>query len=196
MSEEREARTQRDRDAVARFLAGDETAFTVLVDAHKDNVHQFVRSLLGAAEAEDQAQEVFIQVFRSLRSFRGDSSFSTWLYCLARNVCRHRLRALGAAKRGPAGDIDLLELPDGEPSLLARLEAEETRALVRAAVNDLPPGHREVIVLSHWERLRYEEISAVLEIPVGTVKSRVHNAVAALTKALLPRLRQAEENAP
>ncbi len=195
MPTEREARAHRDKEAVARFLAGDETAFAVLVDAHKDNVHQFVRSILGAGEAEDQAQEVFMQVFRSLRSFRGDASFSTWLYCLARNVCRHRLRALGAAKRGSTEEIDSLELPDGEPTSFARLEAEETRALVRAAVDELPPGHRAVIVLSHWEGLRYEDISKVLEIPEGTVKSRVHNAVAALTKALLPRLQQGEENA-
>ena len=196
MEAEREARARRDKDAVGRFLMGDEAAFVVLVDAYKDSVHQFVRSLLGAGEAEDQTQEVFIQVFQSLRSFREDSSFSTWLYCLARNVCRHCLRALGAAKRGPTEEIEPLDLPDGEPSPLARLEAEEMRALVRAAVDDLPPAHRAVIVLSHWERLRYEEISEVLEIPEGTVKSRVHNAVAALTKNLLPHLQQAEEPTP
>ena len=192
---DRERRERRDREEIKRFLAGDENAFARLIAAYQDNIHQFACSLLGLAEAEDTAQEVFLQAFRSLPNFRGDSSFSTWLYSLARNVCRHRLRSMSAARRaGERADmVEAADMPDGEPGLLARLESEESRALVRQAVDSLSCGHCAVLVLCHWEGLRYEEIARVLDIPVGTVKSRVHNAVAALAQRLTERLRRVEE---
>ncbi|MDE2039447.1 MAG: RNA polymerase sigma factor [Elusimicrobia bacterium] len=178
-----------------RARRGDQAAFARLMAAHQANVHQFVRSLLGLPEAEDVAQEVFLQAYRSLSSFRGDCSFGTWLYAVARNVCRHRLRWRAAARRAgkTVGDEEALALPDGEPDLLAGLEAEETRGLVRQALEELSGEHRAVLVLSHWEGLRYEEISRVLDIPVGTVKSRVHNAMAALARNLARRLELREE---
>lgn len=183
---EREERAKADREAVERFLAGDGSAFATLVRSYQDNMMQFAASWLGAAGAEDAAQEIFLQAARSLPGFRGDSSFSTWLYSLARNVCRHRLRERHAAKRDAetAEECEAEALPDGSPELLSWLEREEASAVVRRAVDALPPGQRAVLVLSHWEGMRYEEIARVLDIPVGTVKSRMHGAMAALAREL------------
>jgi len=184
-----QTRRQQDEDALARFKSGDPSAFTDIVEAHKDSVHQFVLACLGrTGEAEDLAQEVFLQAYQALPSFRGESRLSTWLYSLARHVCLHHLRAKRAEKR-TAVEVELpdwLDLPDGQPGAESLLQDEETRACVRQAVDSLPPPLRAVIVLSHWEDLPYAEISRILDIPVGTVKSRAHNAAALLAGRLKP----------
>jgi RNA polymerase sigma-70 factor (ECF subfamily) len=141
-------------------------------------------------EAEDIAQEAFIQIYKSLGSFRGDCAFSTWAYSITRNVCRHKLRARGreAGLFGELGGNDG-SAPDRAPSVELDLENAETGKLVRAAVDGLSPLHRAVIFLSCWERLSYEEIARALDIPIGTVRSRIHNAMAALAQKLKPVLK-------
>ncbi len=191
MTPETSAKAEKDRQAVARFLAGDESAFAGLVERHKDAVRCFVRAYAtGVEDADDLAQEVFVEVYRSLGRFRGDSLFGTWLYSLARNVCRHRLRARLALRRHPQEikNAEWLEIPDQRPTQEALAESAESREFVREALDTLPPGHRMVLVLSHWEGLRYAEIARILEIPEGTVKSRAHNAVVMLAERLKTRL--------
>lgn len=181
-----------ENELIGRFMNGSESAFAELVDLYKDRIHQFIICILGPdREAEDIAQEVFIQIYRSLGSFRRDSSFSTWAYAVARNVCRHRLRARGREMRLFAGGEEsgeLLNAADAAPGPGLSLEAKETSAAIRAAVETLPPIHRAVLFLSCWERLSYEEISRALDIPIGTVRSRLHNAMRALAEKIKPVL--------
>ncbi|MBI5743279.1 MAG: sigma-70 family RNA polymerase sigma factor [Elusimicrobia bacterium] len=181
---------------VSRFLGGDAEAFSGLVELYKDRVHQFIICILGPdREAEDIAQEVFIQVYKSLAGFRSEASFSTWVYSVARNVCRRRLRDRGRAGAlfADTGSESGLKLPDTLPLPDASFEKKEAGGLVRAAVEALSPLHRSVIFLSCWERLSYEEIAGALDIPVGTVRSRIHNAMAALAQKLKPVLNSGTE---
>lgn len=194
--EEREARAARDRERVERFLSGDRQAFVELVQDYQGRVHHFICGFLGTTdEAEDVTQEVFVQAYRSLKGFRGDAMFSTWLFSVARFTCLHHLRDKGADRSVPEDPQSprWLTLPDWEPKPDAVAEASEREMLARKAVEELSPPHRAVIALSFWEGMAYEEISRVLEIPVGTVKSRVHNAMAILAGKLGPLLRPDED---
>lgn len=188
--------TALENSLVLRFQEGDEEAFAGLVELYKDRVHQFIICILGPdRESEDLAQEVFIQIYKSLGSFRRESAFGTWAYSLTRNVCRRRLRDRGreaglfAETDGESGR----QLPDPAPSTELLFENEETGEVVRAAVGGLSPLHRSVLFLSCWEHLSYEEIAAALDIPVGTVRSRIHNAMAALSRRLRPVLNPGPE---
>lgn len=170
-----------------RFINGDTSAFAGLVELYKDRVHQFITCIMGPdRESEDIAQEVFIQIYKSLAGFRRESELSTWVYSLARNVCRRRLRERGRETGlfAAADDEAAYELPDAAPSAEAVFESVESGQVVRAAVERLSPLHRSVIFLSCWEQLSYKEISAALDIPIGTVRSRIHNAMSALAMRL------------
>lgn len=172
---------------VSLFLGGDLDSFARLVDLYKDRVHQFILCILGPdRDAEDIAQEVFIQIYNSLPNFRREAAFSTWVYSLTRNVCRRRLRDRGRDSGLFVEKEEDRELPDKASSVETAFEREEDGQRVRAAVYGLSPLHRSVLFLSCWERLSYEEIAAALDIPVGTVRSRIHNAMAALAKKLKP----------
>lgn len=180
-------RTNLENGLISRFLAGDTDAFTGLADLYKDRIHQFIICILGPdRESEDITQEVFIQLYKSLGNFRRESAFSTWAYSLTRNVCRRRLRDRGRESGLFADEEEGSDLSDRAPSIETVFEREEDGRLVRAAVDGLSPLHRTVLFLSCWERMSYEEIAAALEIPVGTVRSRIHNAMAALALKLDP----------
>jgi RNA polymerase sigma-70 factor (ECF subfamily) len=174
-----------DTELVAQFLAGEEAAFTALVHRHGPRLHEFLRFVLGPRrdEAEDVAQDVFVQAFRSLASFRGQSSFRTWLYGIAKNVCRSRLsetRWTGHAD----SDAVLLELPDDALDPLGTLEREDLRVAVHTAIEELSPVHRSIVFLREIEGLAYDDIALALQVPIGTVRSRVHNARARLAMHL------------
>jgi RNA polymerase sigma-70 factor, ECF subfamily len=176
-------------EALASEVArGSAAAFEVLFERYRDRVFQFVLWQLDADRdvAEELTQEIFYQLYRSVASFRRRSRFRTWLYSLARNVCRQYQRKHRSAGRGRAaegGEAGLL-LPDGRPDPLERLTAAELQARVRRAVESLPPAQRAVLVLRDWDGLSYLEISRVLGIPLGTVRSRLHHARSALATAL------------
>lgn len=180
-------RTNLENGLISRFQTGDADAFAGLVDIYKDRIHQFIVCILGPdRESEDIAQEVFIQIYKSLRNFRRESAFSTWAYSLTRNVCRRRLRDRGRDSGLFSAEEEDSGQPDRGPSIETVFEREEDGRRVRAAMDGLSPLHRSVLFLSCWERLSYEEIAAALEIPVGTVRSRIHNAMAALALKLDP----------
>jgi len=187
-----------ENDLVERFKNGEDGSFAGLAELYKDRIHQFVICVLGPdRETEDIAQEAFIQIYRSLNSFRGGSSFSTWAYAVTRNVCRRHLRDRGREAGFPGEEEEdgaPYEVPESGHSPEPALESEETRALVRAEIEALSPIHRSVIFLSCWERKSYEEMAQILDIPVGTVRSRLHNALAALSRRLKTVL--AEEKLP
>lgn len=186
-----------DEALLADFVAGSRDAFDALVARHRDRVFAFARWYAGADRdgAEDIAADIWIEVFRSAASFRGESSFRTWLYSVGRNVCLHwkKRRGLASERLVPLenGDDEPVDAPDGEPAMLDALERSERGRLVRAAVERLPPHHRVVLLLREWEGLSYDEIARALDLPLGTVRSRLHNALARLTLHLKSAL---EEN--
>jgi RNA polymerase sigma-70 factor (ECF subfamily) len=168
---------------VERFVGGDKEAFRLLFMRHRDKMRQFVCWFTDEdRDAEDLAQEVFVAAFKSLGSFRRESAFSTWLYGLARNVCLQHGR-----KRGRMNILqepeDFLEIPDNLPHE-AMMEKAESEQMVRTAVANLPPLYRTILLLREWEGMPYADIAQVLQIPLGTVRSRLHNATILLAKSL------------
>jgi RNA polymerase sigma-70 factor (ECF subfamily) len=181
-----------DEALVQSVAEGSDAAFETLFERYRDRVFQFVLWQLGAGRdlAEELTQEVFFQLYLSASTFRHRSRFRTWLYSLARNVCRHHerkhRRESGALRWGEDNEAPVLS-DGGRSDALERLTAAEDRARVRQAVAALPREQRAALLLRDWEELSYQEIAAVLDIPVGTVRSRLHNARCALAHTLSAR---------
>ena len=166
-----------DRDLAARASRGDEPAFVELVRRHERRVYNLALRMLGRPEdARDATQEAFLSCYRSLGGFRGDAAFSTWLHRIALNACYDALR-----RRKDL--LGLEEAPDPPPAA-DHGEAVATSVDVRRSLLAVPQEFRAVLVLHDVQDLGYEEISEILQIPVGTVKSRLHRARVALGRAL------------
>ena len=173
---------------IQRLVARDERAFNALVRAYERRVFALVLRMLGNnAEAEDLAQEVFVQVFKAIGSFRGESKLSTWIYRIAINLCKNRMKYKGVRHEGKHDDID--EMSDrvgGGPAGGAfprpdqAMEGMQVERIVQQAILQLEPTFRECLVLRDVEDLSYEEIGAITGLPEGTVKSRIHRARAQL----------------
>ena len=171
-----------DERLLAAYVAGDVGALSDLVELHRPGVSRFTRRRLGSlhAWADDVTQDVFVTVARSAHRFAGRSTFRTWLFGIALNICRDYLRR----ERHAVSDEVLASVPDVSLDPLQRIERDERIRRVRAAVRTLTPQHRLALRLRDVEDLSYEEMSRVLGVPVGTVRSRLHNARAALAKTL------------
>jgi RNA polymerase sigma-70 factor (ECF subfamily) len=138
-------------------------------------------------EAEEVAQEVFITVYKSLRDFRGDSQFSTWLYRVTVNHCKNRIKYLGRRKyyssqsldepmEGNDGEVMARQLADEHLDPLGRLEQKEVQNTVQEKMNELDEEQRTVLFLRDIEGMSYQEIADILDLREGTVKSRIHRA--------------------
>jgi RNA polymerase sigma-70 factor (ECF subfamily) len=177
---------------VKRVQRGDKTAFDLLVRKYQHKVVKLVlRYVRNPAEAEDIAQEAFIKAYRALPQFRGDSAFYTWMYRIAINTAKN---SLASRDRSPiAYDLDLTD-PEGSHSVQTKLQdpdtpegmalTEEIRGIVNSAIEGLPEELKTAIVLRELDGLRYEEIAAAMECPVGTVRSRIFRAREAIDKRL------------
>ena len=172
---------------VRAVQAGDMAAFDHLVLKHKDKLFNMVYWLLGDyQEANDCAQEIFIKVFKSLKKFRFESAFSTWLYRIAINTCKNRLKSsafqwkkrtvpLENPESSEQGNRSY-EIRNGSPSPENKLEKKERMMLIQKAVNALPQEQNRVIVLRDIQGLSYQEIVDVTGLNLGTVKSRLARA--------------------
>lgn len=178
-----------DVDLVPAAAAGDLDAFEALVRRYQARVIGLARSHTGnAADAEDLAQDVFVRVYRSLRQFRGDSLFRTWLYRVALNVVRthHARRGRQQGVWGDSGAEDrAFDATAGEPSVESTLVRREA---IDRALADLPADLREAVVLRDVHGLGYREIADVTGAPMGTVESRIFRARQRLRTALAPLL--------
>jgi len=161
---------------VNRLRAGDRRAFEEMVRAQQHRVYGLALRMLGnAAEAQDVAQEAFLRAHRGLADFRGDARLSTWLYQIVSRLCLNRLA--GSERRfARHGEEMLARLPDARPGPDQTLERGELEEALHRAIAELPEERRIVVVLRDVEGLAYEEIAEVLELPVGTVRSRLHRA--------------------
>ena len=164
----------------ARAQDGDRGAFSELVRAYHAAIINLVYRMCGdPALAEDAAQEAFIRAWQHLLTFKAGSNFRSWLYRIAVNAALDMLR-----REKPAVDVESLELVSPAEGMEAGLEKQERRRFVRQAVLSLPEASRAVLVLREYEGLAYNEIAEVLDIPMGTVMSRLNYA----RKVLIERL--------
>jgi RNA polymerase sigma-70 factor (ECF subfamily) len=181
---------------IERLVARDERAFNALVRAYQARVFALVlRMLHNRAEAEDLAQEVFVQVFKAIGTFRGDSKLSTWVYRIAINLCKNRIKYRAVRQEGKQDDIDDMSERMGGDGARAvgafhrpddMMQGKQLESIVREAILQLEPEFRECLVLRDMEDLSYDEIEAITGLPAGTVKSRIHRARAQL-KELVER---------
>lgn len=181
---------RRERKLVRALKERDEEAFRELVRVFQHRVFNIVYRIIGDRdEAEEVSQEVFVAVFKHIDSFRGDSKLSTWLYRIATNHAKNRVKYLSRRKRGRHQDID--ETPEsaveqtpagGDAFFRPDQEAvgQELHDILREGLQTLSEEHRAVIVLRDVEGMSYREISEVLEVAEGTVKSRLYRARVAL----------------
>ncbi|MDO8476885.1 MAG: sigma-70 family RNA polymerase sigma factor [Candidatus Rokubacteria bacterium] len=183
-----------ERLLIERCRAGDIAAFEPLVEKYRQRVWRLAFQVLrDREEAWDCAQDAFVRAFQSLASFRGQSAFYTWLFRIAMNVATDRLRARSAQARAfgsqlvPAEEWERTAPDHGERPDQAALGAER-RLRIRQALDTLPPNARTIIMLSDVEGLSYREIASVLNCPIGTVMSRLHNARKRLRSVLGPML--------
>lgn len=185
-----------DEELVAGLQASSEEAYETLICRFQQPVYNLVCRLLSdPADASDVVQEVFLKVFRKIGNFRADSSLKTWIYRIAVNEAnnhrrwfsRHCRNAVGLTREeGERNYSENLQDPGRTPFDLAC--DHETRALVEAALAHLNPNFRGAVVLRDIEDLSYEEIAQILEVSLGTVKSRILRGREALRKALAERL--------
>src|SRR5262249_37345290 len=161
---------------VSRLRAGGLRAFEELVRTHQHRVYGLALRMLGSpAEAQDVAQEAFLRAHRGLGEFRGDARLSTWLYAIVSRLCLNRLA--GTERRlARDGEEALARLADTGPGPDQALERGELEEALPRAIGELPDERRIAILLRDVEGLTYEEIAEILELPLGTVRSRLHRA--------------------
>jgi len=166
---------------VSRAAAGDAQAFEAVYRTHLSRVHSLVRRMTAGRDADELTQDVFVRLWQKLGTFRGDSSFTTWLHRLAVNVVIERFRT-DQARRG--------RMVDGEDIFEMLPGPAQTRDLgmdFETALEKLPDGAREIFVLHDVEGYKHHEIATLLEISAGTSKAQLHRARMMLRKHLGPR---------
>lgn len=184
-----------DQELVVRVQKGDKSAFDLLVRKYQHRIAKLVsRYVSDRSEVEDVAQEAFIKAYRAIKGFRGDSAFYTWLYRIAINTAKNYLVSQG--RRPPTSDVDAQEAESIEAATNLRdvttperhLLAEEIARTVERVIAALPEDLRTAITLREIDGLSYEEIAAVMDCPIGTVRSRIFRAREAIDNELRPLL--------
>ncbi len=173
-----------DNNLVQRIQSGDLDAFKTLMDTYETRVYRLALRFTGnVADAEDVTLEIFHGIYKSISKFRGSSSLGTWIYRVAMNHCLEfrRKRRLDVV---PYDDELALTTTNWRHDPVQSATRQELSEKVDAAINSLSPLHRDVIVLHELQGLTYQEVAATLNVPVGTVKSRLSNAFKRLREQL------------
>lgn len=176
---------------IERYVAGDNRAFDAIVDRYEGRVYAVaMRMTSNPDDASDVMQETFISAMRALKRFRGDAKLSTWLHRVTVNAALDHQRK---RSRRPAQPLDegTHEVPSEDPGPDERAESAVRAAAVQQGLAQLSPDHRAVLVLHDLQGMDYAEVADALDVPVGTVKSRIHRARLELAK-LLGHLRSVE----
>ena len=182
-----------DAELLERYSQGDESAFGEIVNRYKDGLYAFLRRFLNQNDViEDVFQETFLQLFSSRESFDTDRPLRPWLYTIAANKAKDALRK---QKRTPAMTIgtiveeekmsfgDMLNTLSSDTTLpYESLERDETAAMVRKIIADMPENMREILILAYFNKFSYKQMAEILSIPIGTIKSRLHTAVGRFAK--------------
>ncbi len=183
--------TNADQLLVERVQKGDKRAFDLLVLKYQHKILTIIsRFVRDHSEVQDVAQEAFIKAYRALPNFRGDSAFYTWLYRIAINTAKNHLVSRG--RRPPASDVDADEADfySGSDALKdintpeASIATEQLKQAIDQTIAELPKDLRTAVSLREFEAMSYEEIAAVMDCPVGTVRSRIFRAREAIDKVV------------
>lgn len=162
---------------------GQHTCLELLVTRYQKPLYAFACRVLGqASEAEDAFQETFLRVYRNRASYRAGATFRPWLYQICLNICRDQLRKVQRRPQAPLQED--LPLPDPAAGPEQQSTQKDMAEHIRRAVEALPEKQQEVFLLSYYQSLSYPEISEILDIPVGTVKSRMFFASKTLAESL------------
>lgn len=175
-----------DDQLIKATLAGSQESFGQLVRKYQDRLYNgMVQVTRDPVEAEDVVQEAFIKAFTKLDSFHGKSAFFTWLYRIAYNVAISRMRKKKpTVSLGGRDESNQLQLPGDGPAPDAEIQTEEQAAQLMQALGYLSEEHRAILVLREMEEMDYEAISEILDLPIGTVRSRLHRARSQLKEQL------------
>jgi RNA polymerase sigma-70 factor (ECF subfamily) len=175
-----------DAALVAECQNGDPAAFEELVRRYKDRVYNVVYRFLGNHEdAQDVAQEVFVRAYQGMRGFRGSARLYTWLYSIAGNLARNKLRDAGRKGRNRGASLEALQAkaPDvaqravrSDATPLSLAQSKELEEILQAALEELPEHYRLTFVMRTFDNLSYDEIAESMGCPKGTVKSRLNQA--------------------
>lgn len=172
-----------DEQLMERLLDGQDQALDMLVKRYLGPLYAFAHRMVGSkSAAEDAFQETFLKVYRKRRSFQEGAKFRPWVYQICLNVCRDQLRK--GKRRQEVPLVEETAPADSTPGPAEQAEKALQAERVKKAISQLPRKQREVLVLSQYEGLTYEEIGDTLNIPTGTVKSRNYHAIRNLAKLL------------
>lgn len=175
-----------DRDLIACAQQGDRQAFTELVIRHQDSIVSMTYHMCGDLRlAEDAAQEAFVRIWQNLNSYKPKYAFRSWLYRISANAALDSLR-----RNRPTTELDSLSLADPGATLEQQAEENQRVGHVRRAIAQLSDPLRVVLILREYQELTYQEIADALEIPVGTVMSRLNTARVQLRHELLTLLEE------
>jgi RNA polymerase sigma-70 factor (ECF subfamily) len=176
-----------DAECVRRVQQGDTDSFEILVRRHQKSIFNLLYRLLGNYdEAAEVAQEVFLSAYKSIGQFRGDANFSTWLYRIGLNHASTRRKSLNNTQQRHVPFDGTEVVADGAVDPAKSFEHKEMQQRVQEALNSLEPEDARIILLRDLQDVSYEDMAALLDIPVGTVKSRLHRARQALKANLAP----------
>jgi RNA polymerase sigma-70 factor (ECF subfamily) len=171
-----------DFSLIKRFIEDDESAFESLVHRHKDKVRNLIFITLGSGNTvDDIAQEVFLTVYRNLKSFRFESQFTTWLYRITVNKCKDHLRKIKIRNI-----VTFFRDNEEEPGYMTSYESSDTTEIVQKAIEKLPEKLRLPLLLKDIEGMSYQEIAEIAQCELGTVKSRIFRARESLKNILEP----------
>jgi RNA polymerase sigma-70 factor (ECF subfamily) len=191
---------QEEQLLVDRCRRGDRESFAQLMRLHEKQIYNFTYRMLGSeGEAEDLTQDIFIAAFQGIRSFRGEAKFSTWLYRIALNQARNRIKYLSRrnffARQRRRTDYRaniVSESPEGladsAPTPEQWTMTKDLVVQVQECLNQIPPQARQILVLRDIQGFSYDEMSEMLSLKPGTVKSRLHRARAAMRECLSEKL--------
>ncbi len=181
-----------DRPLIEGILRGNTRDFTLLVRRYQDRSMTLALRLLGnRAEAEELVQDAFMRVYRNLSRFRGEAAFHTWLYRIVYNLCLSKI----SRRREKPGEPIAEELSPaaaefsgtGELSVQEAVELAEQKEIVRQEIGNLPFNYRTAVTLFYLQEMTYEEIGAVMEIPIGTVKTYLYRGRVSLSRRVVAR---------
>ncbi len=172
-----------DLKIIKKCKRGEEAAFEVLLNRYRNAIYNLCfRMVRNSEDARDLAQEIFIKVFSLLDRYDERYAFSSWLFRIGTNHCidhlrRNRLRFLSLdGSQDAEGEEFQLQLPASDPEPDTVLERKEALERLEEVIDELPPHYRVITLLRHDQQLAYEEIAQILELPLGTVKARIHRA--------------------
>jgi RNA polymerase sigma-70 factor (ECF subfamily) len=184
---------------IERCLSGDQAAWDQIVRQHWRKVFNLAYKFVGRHdEAEDLTQDIFLKIFKALRTFDRRANFQTWLISISRNLCIDHYRSVRKERETMARDVDASDLSpvSRERSPLSQLEQVDLKQIIRQALAELPPALRQAVVLRDLQEFSYQEIADQLGLPEGTVKSRINRGRFELARQLRRLQNQAPASKP